>query len=148
MSEWLPMLLFLSGLIGTGVLVMACGAANMRAEQAAAQGSAPAEGAGENRFAPPRMVGSVMHVRIASREFLNGRLEAALQDFLAREAHLAEEFVSRPSLESLYCDAQRPVAPKDLTRYLERELEFAAGFAADPSVESLYLRSERPAWIN
>lgn len=148
MSEWWPMLLFLSGLFGTSLLVLICGAVNLRAESTS-EATEDSPSITFDLFPPQRTrPGPESRIRFDAPVQGNGHLEAALQEFLAREARVAEEFVSEPSLERLYSDAQRPIAPRDLTRFVERELQFAANFAAEPSVESLYRRSERCAWIN
>jgi len=145
MSEWWPMLLFLSGLVGASLLVLICSAANLREE--ASNGVTAGDTAGTPP-SPRTRLGQRSRMRFDGQPGANARLEATLRQFLAREARVAEEFVSEPSLERLYSDAQRPTEPRDLARFVERELQFASNFAVKPSVESLYRRSERCAWIN
>jgi hypothetical protein len=141
------MLLFLGALFTSTLLVLFCGFVTVRAERS--QKAERREGPGQGRaHSSSFFVASGHGASTSPAEPSRNGVEAALHDYIRRERRVVAEFVSRPSLESLYRTPERPIATKDLTRHLERELRFAAEFVAEPSVENLYRRSERPAWIS
>ena len=142
MSEWWPMLFFLSALIISTMMVLICGWANMQEERDDAS-SARDEGPDRSPF-----FASGTDFQASSVEPPRGGLESALRSYLEREQRVVAGFVSAPSLKSMYRESARPIAVEDLEHHLERELQYAAGFVADPSVEKLYRGSTRRAWIN
>ncbi len=136
-TAW-PMLLFLAGLLGCGMLILICGIHSREVERAdAAPGAA---------FAAPRSFFATLAAAFEPPPAADEALVRAVELRLRRQTDAAARFIERPSIER-FQDLDDETGPRRgptlvdrVQRFVAAERSAAVEFVANPSFDRFHGR--------
>lgn len=142
-SAW-PMLLFLAGLFGFGLLILICGYQSRELERAEKPVLDPA------LEVPRRSFFAVISDAFVVPPAVDPALVQGVEQYLREQVELARQFVDQPSMASLsegpIVDSRGEVATiVRIQAFLEREMMLAREFVSNPSIDRLHMHVEAVA---
>lgn len=135
-SAW-PLLMFVAGLMGSGLLILICGVQTREEERAedADLGVSPA---------PERSFFATLSAAFDVPAEVDEAVVESVQQHLRRQAEVATRFVERPSIVAFHDVAEDAVLKTEeslfqrIQSFLERERALAREFVSNPSLARLH----------